>query len=88
MPTSFGNWRARPSTRGGPAGVVGGIRAKTSSTVLAEGEREFLSDHVPAYMVPQKFVLLDSFPLTPNGKADRRQVGRRYACCMAVGQAR
>lgn len=33
--------------------------------------REFLSDKLPAYMIPAKFVALQSFPLTTNGKLDR-----------------
>ncbi|MGD1932331.1 MAG: amino acid adenylation domain-containing protein, partial [Leptolyngbyaceae cyanobacterium] len=31
----------------------------------------FLSQHLPAYMVPAQFVVLDTLPLTPNGKVDR-----------------
>jgi amino acid adenylation domain-containing protein len=33
--------------------------------------REFLTDKIPAYMVPAKFVALETFPLTTNGKLDR-----------------
>jgi thioesterase domain-containing protein/acyl carrier protein len=34
--------------------------------------RETLSRQLPAYMVPRYFVRLEAFPLTPNGKTDRR----------------
>ncbi|MFL5625145.1 MAG: thioesterase domain-containing protein, partial [Ktedonobacteraceae bacterium] len=34
--------------------------------------RSFLKEHLPDYMVPTDFVLLDAMPLTPNGKVDQR----------------
>jgi amino acid adenylation domain-containing protein len=33
--------------------------------------RAFLQTKLPQYMVPSRFVQLDSFPLTPNGKVNR-----------------
>ncbi|MEH1884258.1 amino acid adenylation domain-containing protein [Nostoc sp.] len=40
---------------------------------LTTGElRQFLSNKLPGYMLPTAFVILESFPLTPNGKIDRR----------------
>lgn len=41
--------------------------------IPASGElRAFLLDKLPDYMVPAAFITMTSFPLTPNGKVDRR----------------
>jgi amino acid adenylation domain-containing protein/thioester reductase-like protein len=34
--------------------------------------RAYLKEKLPEYMVPAVFVLMNKFPLTPNGKVDRR----------------
>lgn len=34
--------------------------------------RNFLKEKLPVFMIPSAFVFLDSFPLTPNGKLDRK----------------
>jgi acyl carrier protein len=50
-----------------------------SYVVLAPGQtaldssdlRKFLTEHLPAYMIPAIFIAVDKIPLTANGKADR-----------------
>jgi acyl carrier protein len=39
---------------------------------LAPLLRQFLKEKLPSYMVPSAYVLLESLPLTANGKVDRR----------------
>ncbi|SDI12834.1 non-ribosomal peptide synthase domain TIGR01720/amino acid adenylation domain-containing protein [Actinokineospora alba] len=50
--------------------LVGYIAAANPPT--AAGLREFLSATQPDYLVPTAFVFLDTLPLSPNGKVDRR----------------
>ena len=43
---------------------------RSRSTLTPSELRQFLADKLPAYMVPNVFVILESLPLTPNGKVD------------------
>ncbi|MCW2248520.1 amino acid adenylation domain-containing protein [Azospirillum fermentarium] len=52
--------------------LVAYIVASTTPAPGAGDLRTFLRDAVPAYMIPAAFVMMDAYPLTPNGKADRK----------------
>ena len=39
---------------------------------ISQKIREYLKEKLPDYMIPSAFVVLDTFPLTPNGKIDHR----------------
>lgn len=49
--------------------LVAIIRA--AGTPSSESLAEFLRAQLPSYMVPDEFLIVDRFPLTPTGKVDR-----------------
>jgi len=53
------------------------------SDLEVEGLKRYLKQHLPDYMIPNRFERIDAIPVTPSGKADRKalpepviQVGR------------
>jgi amino acid adenylation domain-containing protein len=61
---------ARRESQGGEAEP--GELKTASRSLLAHQLRSDLKQNLPSYMVPSNIVVLDGFPLTPNGKVDRK----------------
>ena len=51
--------------------VLLGTHEPISDFELGRALRKQLAERLPAYMLPRKFLFLDAFPMTPNGKVDR-----------------
>jgi len=49
-----------------------GLRKLAAADISAGELRKFLSEFLPAYMIPSAFVELDELPLLPSGKVDRK----------------
>jgi acyl carrier protein len=52
--------------------LVAYVVPQLAGTALSDGLRKYLSGFLPGYMIPSYFVELDKFPLTSNGKVDRK----------------
>jgi D-alanine--poly(phosphoribitol) ligase subunit 1 len=56
--------------------VLAGARVGSDFEISARLKKQ-LGERLPAYMAPRKFHFLDAFPMTANGKADRRKLAER-----------
>jgi len=52
--------------------IVAHIVAEAEHNFNNQELQSFLRNKLPSYMVPSRFIFLDAFPLTANGKVDRR----------------
>jgi len=57
---------------GGRAQLVAFVVPSGETTLTTRKLRRFLAQRLPAFMVPSKFVILDTLPRFPNGKLDRQ----------------
>ncbi|MEI5100661.1 non-ribosomal peptide synthetase [Streptomyces sp. PmtG] len=64
----------------GVRALVACVRPRTGAAADAvdtEALRALLAEALPAYMIPHRTLVLDSFPLNPNGKVDRGALSRQ-----------
>jgi D-alanine--poly(phosphoribitol) ligase subunit 1 len=54
--------------------VILSERPVGSDFAVSRALRTQLGERLPSYMLPRKFVFVEIFPMTPNGKADRRRL--------------
>ncbi|HEX3126023.1 MAG TPA: amino acid adenylation domain-containing protein, partial [Thermoanaerobaculia bacterium] len=60
--------------RPGDKRLVGYVVPEDEPSGLMDELRSDLRGRLPDYMIPSAFMILESFPLTPNGKVDRRSL--------------
>jgi amino acid adenylation domain-containing protein len=67
--------------------IVPASRSLGEQVPLANALRTYCREHLPESMVPSAFVTLAAFPLTPNGKRDRRALPEPTSASMATAEA-
>ena len=68
-----------PDRRGDTVSGLTAYLLRSDTAVASTGDdvmeiRARLSERIPAYMLPRRIRFVSEFPMTPNGKIDRRQV--------------
>lgn len=75
---------------GETAQLVAYYSLKATSSHQGDTAHQWLSDalhqHLPAYMVPSVFVTLQQFPMTTNGKIDRRNLPQPDQTALMTGR--
>lgn len=59
-------------TQSGRKQLIGYIIPAEQAKPEISDIKKFLSEKLPNYMIPNDFVLMETFPLSPNGKIDRK----------------
>ena len=82
---------AHPQVARGVALTAGERAQQLAALVVPSGDldpealRPFLAQRLPAYMVPERVLVLDELPLTENGKVDREALARLVEDAPAAG---
>ncbi|NET38726.1 MAG: amino acid adenylation domain-containing protein, partial [Cyanothece sp. SIO1E1] len=63
-----------PVNEAGDQHLVAYVVLQPGKIAIASDLRAFLSERLPSYMIPTAFVFLETLPLTPSGKLDRRSL--------------
>ena len=66
--------------------LVAYVVQEAGSQASASELRQKVRERLPEYMVPQQLIKLDSIPLTPNGKVDRKRLPDVEGTALAVNQ--
>ncbi|RCG33248.1 amino acid adenylation domain-containing protein [Sphaerisporangium album] len=74
---------AQPGVR---QAVVAVHRETLVAYVIGRADAAALADRLPAYMLPSVYVPMDAFPLTPNGKLDRKALPAPEPRARAAGR--
>lgn len=61
-----------PRKKTGLAAYIIAKRVTDARTTFTKSLRHYLKERLPAYMVPSKIIMVDHFPLSSNGKVDRK----------------
>ena len=70
----------------GEEGLVAYLLVEPDSRLQVNELQDRLEKQLPPYMIPSAFVFLDEFPLTPNGKIDRRALHATDICYKLLTQ--
>jgi acyl-coenzyme A synthetase/AMP-(fatty) acid ligase len=54
--------------------IVAAVQLRPGTDITPADLSDRLRDHLPSYMVPTLWALIDQLPVTPNGKIDRRRL--------------
>ncbi|MFD9347057.1 phosphopantetheine-binding protein, partial [Streptomyces sp. NPDC060049] len=76
-----------PARHTGGSSALANVPAHDRARLSAAQVREFAAGLLPEYCVPSAVVVLDAFPLTANGKVDRRALPAPQAVAAGGGRA-